>query len=702
MGITPAERGRAAGWEHHALPPSVENMTTPAPALPVRRSWFAQLGVDTAFVVAGFPLARRGVRLVITGCRWASACWRCSSWESLCSWNPLPGPGLRRGGARQARPGAAPGPRRRPVSPGSAGRGLGAAARHAHGRRAVLARRPAHAGALPIAVAGFSIVVTWWASALGGLTYGLWDWTLPHDVRDQGVIVANDRGLPAVLGIENTATNRIVIYTLIGLIFAVTLPFVVRLCALVEAWVAHGMLNGVARLRDDVAVSHAQTVAAVSAEATALRRLERDIHDGPQQRLVRLAMDLGRAQQQLDERPRRRPAATVDEALTQAREALDELRALSRGIAPPMLADRGLAAALAALAARVHRARRADVDLPERPAGRAGRRDSRLLRGGRGADQRRQAQRRQPAPGVGVAAGRRRLLSRSTDDGAGRRRTRQGPRPGRTRRPAARGGGTADVTSPPGGPTTVRPRGELPSPGHSPTPAPTARSAPTGSPPWDRGRRRRGAAARGPGPPARPRPATRWWPPSATARAASRRCSSTGPTCRSWTYGCRRPTPTRGCARRSTCAPQRAAAARCWCCPSTSRSSYADDLLRRRAGRRSATCSRTGSPTSTSSSTRCDRVAGGGTVLDPEVVAQLLAGARRDDPLDALTPREREVLALMAEGRSNAAIAARARGQRAARWRSTSATSSPSSACRRTTTNRRVLAVLAYLRAPTG
>ena len=51
------------------------------------------------------------------------------------------------------------------------------------------------------------------------------------------------------------------------------------------------------------------------------------------------------------------------------------------------------------------------------------------------------------------------------------------------------------------------------------------------------------------------------------------------------------------------------------------------------------------------------RVAGGGTVLDPEVVAQLLVRRRAHDPLEQLTPREREVLALMAEGRSNNAIA---------------------------------------------
>ncbi|MFG1605388.1 response regulator [Actinoplanes sp. NPDC049265] len=54
-----------------------------------------------------------------------------------------------------------------------------------------------------------------------------------------------------------------------------------------------------------------------------------------------------------------------------------------------------------------------------------------------------------------------------------------------------------------------------------------------------------------------------------------------------------------------------------------------------------------------------ERVAGGGTVLDPEVVSQLLVRRHRDDPLRNLTPREREVLSLMAEGRSNNAIARR-------------------------------------------
>jgi signal transduction histidine kinase len=122
-------------------------------------------------------------------------------------------------------------------------------------------------------------------------------------------------------------------------------------------------------LAQDRATAQAQRAAAVSAEAAALRRLERDIHDGPQQRLVRLAVDLSRARQQLATDPAA-AAATVDEALAQTREALDELRTLSRGIAPPILTDRGLAAAVAALAARATVPVSVDIpaDLPRLPA----------------------------------------------------------------------------------------------------------------------------------------------------------------------------------------------------------------------------------------------------------------------------------------------------------------------------------------------
>lgn len=91
------------------------------------------------------------------------------------------------------------------------------------------------------------------------------------------------------------------------------------------------------------------------------------------------------------------------------------------------------------------------------------------------------------------------------------------------------------------------------------------------------------------------------------------------------------------------------------------------------------------------------RVAGGGTVMDPEVVAQLLARRRRDDPLVDLTPREREVLASMAEGRSNAAIAARLFVTEKAISKHINNIFSKLGLPPSEDDNRRVLAVLAYL-----
>ncbi|BBH65820.1 histidine kinase [Actinoplanes sp. OR16] len=197
---------------------------------------------------------------------------------------------------------------------------------------------------------GFVFVITWWAVAIGGLTYPLWDWSLPHPP-------ANNE-LPELLGFQDNAGTRILFYLIIGAFFAATLYPVVRAAALLEAAFGYSLLNGVDRLRREVAeaneardVAQQQRAAAVSAEAVALRKLERDIHDGPQQRLVRLAMDLGRAEQQFTTDPDA-ARATVAEALSQTRETLDELRALSRGIAPPILVDRGLRAALTALAGR--------------------------------------------------------------------------------------------------------------------------------------------------------------------------------------------------------------------------------------------------------------------------------------------------------------------------------------------------------------
>jgi DNA-binding NarL/FixJ family response regulator len=91
------------------------------------------------------------------------------------------------------------------------------------------------------------------------------------------------------------------------------------------------------------------------------------------------------------------------------------------------------------------------------------------------------------------------------------------------------------------------------------------------------------------------------------------------------------------------------------------------------------------------------RVAAGGTAMDPEVVAQLLTRRRRDEPLAALTPRERQVLALMAEGRSNAAIAGRLVVTEKAVVKHTSNIFAKLGLPPSEDHNRRVLAILAYL-----
>jgi signal transduction histidine kinase len=105
---------------------------------------------------------------------------------------------------------------------------------------------------------------------------------------------------------------------------------------------------------------------AVDQQESDLARIERDLHDGAQARLVALGMSLGMAEQKLATDP-----VAAQELLAEARkgtrEALEELRSLARGIHPPVLADRGLEAAISALADRTPLQVNVDVDLPRRP-----------------------------------------------------------------------------------------------------------------------------------------------------------------------------------------------------------------------------------------------------------------------------------------------------------------------------------------------
>ncbi|WP_301124722.1 sensor histidine kinase [Streptomyces cacaoi] len=129
------------------------------------------------------------------------------------------------------------------------------------------------------------------------------------------------------------------------------LPLIVALASL-EASFSHALLrpSPSTRLADRVAQLSATRAGAVAAHGDELRRIERDLHDGTQARLVALSMRLGLALRAYD-RDQGNVRPLLDEARRQAEEALTELRHVVRGIHPPVLSDRGLAGAVRALAA---------------------------------------------------------------------------------------------------------------------------------------------------------------------------------------------------------------------------------------------------------------------------------------------------------------------------------------------------------------
>jgi signal transduction histidine kinase len=110
----------------------------------------------------------------------------------------------------------------------------------------------------------------------------------------------------------------------------------------------------------------ASRAGAVDVQDSDLRRIERDLHDGAQARLVALGMSLGMAEQKLADDPER-AGELLAEARAGAEAALRELRDLARGIHPPVLTDRGLEAAIKALASATHMHVALSVDVPQRP-----------------------------------------------------------------------------------------------------------------------------------------------------------------------------------------------------------------------------------------------------------------------------------------------------------------------------------------------
>ncbi|CAC08299.1 MULTISPECIES: sensor histidine kinase [Streptomyces] len=145
------------------------------------------------------------------------------------------------------------------------------------------------------------------------------------------------------------------------------LPFIARGLANADRAMVRGLLSPSDELERRIAELESDRGIVVDTAAADLRRIERDLHDGAQARLVNLAMGLGLAKEKLLEDPDA-AAAMVDEAHGEVKLALQELRDLARGIHPAVLTDRGLDAALSSVASRCTVPVKVTADLTERPA----------------------------------------------------------------------------------------------------------------------------------------------------------------------------------------------------------------------------------------------------------------------------------------------------------------------------------------------
>ena len=236
---------------------------------------------------------------------------------------------------------------------------------------------------LPLSIIEFFVALTAWTTALSLLTMPIWYDAVPG------------ASLPGFLGpLSSHDIPVVVLRTIVG---AALLPVAASLSQLVIA-LHRGVVAGLLcttesrELRRQVETLRKSRSAVLDVEASELHRIERDLHDGAQQRLVMLTIDLGLASERIDTDPAAAKQLIL-EGQEQAREALAEIRHLVRGIAPSILLDRGLVAALESISGRgsVPTVLVSDLAPGERlpPATGA----SGLLRRHRGAGQRCQAQR---------------------------------------------------------------------------------------------------------------------------------------------------------------------------------------------------------------------------------------------------------------------------------------------------------------------
>ncbi|MGW9426759.1 sensor histidine kinase [Streptomyces decoyicus] len=215
----------------------------------------------------------------------------------------------------------------------------------------------------PWALFSFIFSVTFWTLGWGLLTYPLWRWTFPAYLDQPGIQMWDDG---SGNGLYLDAPADILVISGAGLLLVLAGPWVIHGLTQMDRVMVHGLL-GPSLLATRVSQLESDRGVVVDTAAADLRRIERDLHDGAQARLVSLAMDLGLAREKLAEDPEA-AAKMVDEAHGEVKIALQELRDLARGIHPAILTDRGLGPALSALSVRCTVPVTVTVDLDRRPA----------------------------------------------------------------------------------------------------------------------------------------------------------------------------------------------------------------------------------------------------------------------------------------------------------------------------------------------
>jgi signal transduction histidine kinase len=218
----------------------------------------------------------------------------------------------------------------------------------------------------PVAIFDFVVVVTLWSMALGSLTYPIWQPTLPgqraHGVVHHGAQLTPNYFLDTPARIAGTAV--------VGAVLVLIAPWVVRGVVSIDRFLIENLLGPTPESRRIQQLESTRSMA-IDDSAASLRRIERDLHDGAQARLVSLAMNLGLAKEELDtdgdpQAALSRVRDLVDSAHREAKGTIVELRDLARGIHPPAL-DNGLDDALRTLTARCTIPTHLHVDLPSRP-----------------------------------------------------------------------------------------------------------------------------------------------------------------------------------------------------------------------------------------------------------------------------------------------------------------------------------------------